>query len=149
MLAILHKAVYDACVTVRNDNNNNERNEMKIQLSEQVVWTNETCGSRYGIGTINDGERDYGPMDVLPWDEVVIKHDTVTGCKLPVENHRSRTVCEWVTEWWLSNGFRNDNYRPTAEAIKILRRWQLQWSEAEGLKITIPNNHEVEPSARD
>jgi hypothetical protein len=120
---------------------------MKIQLSERVVWTNETCGNRYGIGTINDGDRDYSPKDVFPWDDVVIKHDTITG--RPVENHRSRTVCEWVMDWWMSNGFRSDNHRPTAEAIKILRRWQQQWPEAEELKIIIPNNHEVAAEARD
>ena len=122
---------------------------MKIQLSEQVMWTNETCGNRYGLGTINDGERDYSPKDVFPWDAVVIKHDTITGRELPAENHRSRTVCEWVMDWWMSNGFLSDNHRPTAEAIKILRRWQRQWPEAEELKITIPNNHEVERAARD
>jgi hypothetical protein len=122
---------------------------MKIQLSEQVVWTNETCGNRYGIGTINDGERDYSPKDVFLWDDVVIKHTPITGLELPVADHRPRTVCEWVTDWWMTNGFRSDNHRPNAEAIKILRRWQQQWPEAEELKITIPNNHEVAPEARD
>src|SRR3989304_298270 len=33
-------------------------------------WTDETSSSRYGIGTIEIGDQDYGPADVVPGDSL-------------------------------------------------------------------------------
>ena len=76
-----------------------------------VWWTDETCSSRYGIGTISFDGDDHGPADIVPGDSL------------------GRTVAQWLCDSysWGTRYGRDGFY--SQEEIEILRRFCSQWPD--------------------
>lgn len=85
----------------------------KLTRTEKIEswWTDETCSTRYGIGTIEIGGVDHGPADLVP-------HDTL-----------GRTVAAWLCDSysWVDRYGRAGSY--SKEEIEILRRFCSQWPD--------------------
>lgn len=82
-----------------------------VRETVDVVWTDETASSRYGIGTIQIGDQDHGPADLVP-------HDTL-----------GRTVAQYLCDSYAwGNQYGREGF-VTAEQIAILRRFCAQWPQ--------------------
>lgn len=92
---------------------------MKILIGKMVMdgkkvdacWTDETSSSRYGIGTIEIGNQDYGPADLVPEDEC------------------GRTIAQWLVDScaWGDRYGRKGFY--SSDELSVLKRFCSQWPE--------------------
>lgn len=90
--------------------------KIKIPNTDNMVWTDETCSSRYGIGCVQVDGTDYGPKDI------------------PAGEQYGRTVAQLVVlAYSAALDAKNNTEFPSNNEVETINRFLGQ--DPEGLRV--------------